>query len=124
LACKYHLSQAPFSPKVDGFQGNGWKSSTLRFACFEKVDGFWGNSRKSSTLRFACFEKVDGFRGNSRKSSTLIFSALKKSMDFGEMDENHRLFLFWPDRVIDPTRFLCFSVVFSFPRRNIQQAGE
>ena len=28
-ACKCHLCQAPFSPKVDGFQGNGWKSSTF-----------------------------------------------------------------------------------------------
>ena len=114
-ACKFHLCQVPFSPKVDGFWGNGWKSSTLGVACFEKVDGFWGNSWKSSTLRFACFEKVDGFRENrwksstlhfasfekvdgfwenGRKSSTLIFSALKKSMDFEEMDENHRLFLF------------------------------
>jgi len=94
LACKYHLSQAPFSPKVDGFWGNSRKSSTLRFACFEKVDGFWGNSRKSSTLHFACFEKVDGFRENNWKSSTLIFSALKKSMDYGETAGNHRLFLF------------------------------
>ena len=93
-ACINHLCQAPFSPKVDGFQGNGWKSSTLRFACFEKVDGFWGNSRKSSTLHFACFEKVDGFRENNWKSSTLIFSALKKSMNYGETAGNHRLFLF------------------------------
>ena len=77
-ACKCHLSQAPFSPKVDGFQGNGWKSSTLRFACFEKVDGFWRNGWKSSTLRFACFEKVDGFWGNSRKSSTLHFACFEK----------------------------------------------
>ena len=95
-ACKFHLCQAPFSLKVDGFWGNSWKSSTLRFACFEKVDGFWGNSRKSSTLHFASFEKVDGVRGNNWKSSTLIFSALKKSMDFEEMDENHRLCVLSP----------------------------
>ena len=49
-ACKFHLCQSSFSPKVDGFQGNGWKSSTLGVACFEKVDGFWENSRKSSTF--------------------------------------------------------------------------
>ena len=77
-ACINHLCQAPFSPKVDGFRENRWKSSTLRFACFEKVDGFWGNSWKSSTLRFACFEKVDGFWGNSRKSSTLHFACFEK----------------------------------------------
>jgi len=43
---------------------------------------------------FFGLEKVDGFRGNGWKSSTLIFSALKKSMDYGEMAGNHRLFLF------------------------------
>jgi len=45
---------------------------------------------------FFGLEKVDGFRGNSWKSSTLIFSALKKSMDFEEMDENHRLCVLSP----------------------------
>ena len=66
------------------------------FFGLEKVDGFRENSWKSSTLHFASFEKVDGFRGNNWKSSTLIFSALKKSMDFEEMDENHRLCVLSP----------------------------
>ncbi|MBQ4459860.1 MAG: hypothetical protein II911_05630, partial [Clostridia bacterium] len=63
----------------------------------------FGKTAEIIDFDFFGLEKVDGLWENGRKSSTLIFSALKKSMDFGKTAGNHRLFLFWPDRVLDPT---------------------
>ena len=103
-ACIFHLCQAPFSPKVDGFRGNGWKSSTFGFACFKKIDGFRGNGWKSSTLRFACFEKVDGFRGNSRKSSTLRFTCFEKVDGFWENGRKSSTLIFFGLEKVDGFR--------------------